>query len=146
MAITNNSDDGRLIQYQIGPKTTHVQHDSAHCLAPGLFRSLKKGDRQKQKLLVIYKFSAKEQIEFMGPEPLGAEDLLILQGLVAMAGPQRLILTANPKTEEGKILRQRLELKWDAVNDDTMVINSSLRKLAREIGYNPDSGGRSKNH
>jgi hypothetical protein len=26
---------------------THVRHDPAHCLAPGLFRALKRGERKR---------------------------------------------------------------------------------------------------
>lgn len=59
---------------------THARHDPAHCLAPGLFRSLKRGDRKKLKLDVTYPYGEGEQIEFSGPEPLGADDLRILQG------------------------------------------------------------------
>jgi hypothetical protein len=141
MAKANNTDDNRIIQYQIGPKTTHVRHDSAHCLAPGLFRSLKKGDRKKQKLHVIYKFGKNELIEFKGPEPLGAEDLLVLQGLVAMSAPQRLLLKAEHTGKAAVMLREKLELKWNAINDCSAVVAASFRKLAREIGYDPDSGG-----
>jgi hypothetical protein len=141
MAKANNSDDICIIQHQIGPKTTHARHDSAHCLAPGLFRSLKKGDRIKQKLHVIYKFGEKELIEFKGPEPLGAEDLLVLQGLVAMSAPQRIFLKAEHRGEVATTLREKLDLKWDAVKDPSGVVAASFRKLAREIGYDPDSGG-----
>ncbi|MET3109463.1 hypothetical protein AAKU58_004320 [Oxalobacteraceae bacterium GrIS 1.18] len=35
---------------------THARHDPAHCLAPGLFRSLKRGDRKKLKLDVTYPY------------------------------------------------------------------------------------------
>ena len=141
MAKVDNTQDLSIIQYQIGPKTTHARHDSAHCLAPGLFRSIKKGDHQKHKLHVVYKFGEKELVEFKGPEPLGAEDLVVLQGLIAMAGPQKLILSPELNSPAAIALREGLELKWNAVDESTMVIKDSFRKLAREIGYNPDSGG-----
>ncbi|WP_268916240.1 replication protein C, IncQ-type, partial [Aeromonas caviae] len=35
----------------------------------------------------VYDYGDGKRIEFSGPEPLGADDLRILQGLVAMAGP-----------------------------------------------------------
>lgn len=141
MANANNSDDTASIQHQIGTKTTHARHDSAHCLAPGLFRSLKKGDRIKHKLHVVYKFGKNELIEFKGPEPLGAEDLVVFQGLVAMAGADKKVLTPKHTSPKALALRERLELKWDAVDANTLIVNSSFRKLAREIGYDPDSGG-----
>jgi hypothetical protein len=141
MANADNSDDIGIIQHQIGTKTTHARHDSAHCLAPGLFRSLKRGDRIKQKLHVVYKFGKNELIEFKGPEPLGAEDLVVFQGLVAMAGADKKVLTPKHSSPRATALRERLELKWDAVDSSTLVVDSSFRKLAREIGYDPDSGG-----
>lgn len=114
---------------------THVRHDPAHCLAPGLFRSLKRGDRKRMKLDVVYEFSGGQRIEFSGPEPLGADDLRILQGLVAMAGPSGLVLSSEPKTESGKQLRLFLDTKWEAVQQNAMVVKGSYRALSREVGY-----------
>lgn len=123
---------------------THVRHDPAHCLAPGLFRSLKRGERKKLKLDVAYEFGDGKRIEFSGPEPLGADDLRILQGLVAMAGPSGLVLSSEPKTEAGRQLRLFLEPKWEAVEQDALVIKGSYRALAREIGYAEDGGSQFK--
>ena len=114
---------------------THARHDPAHCLAPGLFRSLKRGERKRMKLDVVYDYGDGRRIEFSGPEPLGADDLRVLQGLVAMAGPHGLVLSPEPKTEAGKQLRLFLEPKWDAVSADALVVKGSYRALAREIGY-----------
>ncbi|HBQ8768338.1 TPA: replication protein C, partial [Klebsiella pneumoniae] len=88
---------------------SHVRHDPAHCLAPGLFRALKRGERKRSKLDVTYDYGDGKRIEFSGPEPLGADDLRILQGLVAMAGPNGLVLGPEPKTEGGRQLRLFLE-------------------------------------
>jgi hypothetical protein len=118
---------------------THARHDPAHCLAPGLFRSLKRGERKRNKLDVVYDYGDGKSLEFSGPEPLGADDLRILQGLVAMAGPGGLVLSPEPQTEAGRQLRLFLEPKWEAVQQDAMVVKGSYRALAREIGYaNPD--------
>jgi hypothetical protein len=114
---------------------THARHDPAHCLAPGLFRSLKRGERKTHKLDVIYEFGDGQRIEFSGPEPLGADDLRVLQGLVALAGPCGLVLSPEPKTEGGQQLRLFLEPKWDAVQHDALVVKGSYRGLAKEIGY-----------
>ncbi|MCI4078495.1 replication protein C, partial [Klebsiella pneumoniae] len=48
---------------------THARHDPAHCLAPGLFRSLKRGERKRGKLDVVYDYGDGKRIEFSGPEP-----------------------------------------------------------------------------
>jgi len=70
---------------------THARHDPAHVLAPGLFRSLGRGDRARLKLDVTY-IHGDDRLEFGGKEPLGVDDMRVLQGLVAMAGPEGLIL------------------------------------------------------
>lgn len=114
---------------------THARHDPSHCLAPGLFRVLRSGARKREKLDVVYDFGDDKRIEFSGPEPLGVDDLRILQGLVAMAGPSGLVLGPDPKTEGGQQLRLFLEPKWEAVEADAMVVKGSYRKLAHEIGY-----------
>ena len=114
---------------------THVRHDPAHCLAPGLFRALKRGERKRLKLDITYDYGDGKQVTFKGPEPLGADDLRILQGLVAMAGPSGLLLGPDPKTEGGRQLRLFMEPKWEAVEADAMVVKGSYRSLAREIGY-----------
>lgn len=114
---------------------THARHDPVHCLAPGLFRSLKKGERKHSKLDVVYEYGNDKRIEFSGPEPLGADDLRILQGLVAMAGPSGLVLSPDPQTDAGRQLRLFLEPKWEAVQQDAMVVRGSYGALASEVGY-----------
>lgn len=128
------SSEGGAMKFDL----THVRHDPAHCLAPGLFRSLKRGDRKKLKLDVTYDYG-EEKVRFIGFEPLGADDLRVLQGLIAMSGPSGLILRPEPKTQGGQQLRLRLDPKWDAVDEDALVIKGSYTRLAREIGYG-DSG------
>lgn len=105
------------------------------------FRALKRGERKRSKLDVTYDYGDGKRIEFSGPEPLGADDLRILQGLVAMAGPNGLVLGPEPKTEGGRQLRLFLEPKWEAVTADAMVVKGSYRALAKEIGAEVDSGG-----
>lgn len=116
-------------------KLTHARHDQAICLAPGLFRSLQRGERKRGKLDVVYDYGNGKRIEFSGPEPLGGDDLRILQGLVAMAGPFGLELSPDPQTEAGRQLRLFLEPKWEAVHQNAMVVKSSYRALVREVGY-----------
>ena len=127
---------------------THARHDPAHCLAPGLFRSLKRGDRKKLKLDVTYTHG-KESIRFWGPEPLGVDDLRVLQGLVAMAATsgdngRGIVLKHETESEVGQQLRLLLDLKWEAIEQDTMVAKGSFRQLARELGYAEDGGSQFK--
>ena len=127
--------------FAVSHDLTHARHDPAHCSAPGLFRSLKRGDRKRLKLDVVYQYNSGERIEFKGPEPLGADDLRVLQGLIAMGGPRGDVLGPEPKTEEGRQLRLFLEPRWGAVQDNALVVKSSFRALAKTVGYELDSGG-----
>ena len=117
-----------------------ARHDPAFCLAPGLFISLQKGERKKLKLDIKYRFGDKETIEFSGPEPLGADDLRVLQGLVAMSGPNGLILSPSSYNKDVQQLRDLLETKWEATDKISLAIRSSYQKLAKTIGYDKDSG------
>ncbi|WP_323886138.1 replication protein C, IncQ-type [Aeromonas caviae] len=116
---------------------THARHDHMHCLAPGLFRAISHGQRRRDKLEVIYRLDNGNQIEFSGPEPLGADDLRVLQGLVALAGLESESGKIGPiaSGETGEILRDLLQLRGIANQQDVLVVKSSLRKLAKEIGY-----------
>lgn len=114
---------------------SHARHSPAHCLAPGLFRSLKKGDRKSGKLNVVYEYGGGRKLTFSGPEPLGGDDLRVLQGLVAMAGPAGAVLSPSPETDAGRQLRLCLEPTGDAERLDAIVIRGSYGALARETGY-----------
>mgnify|MGYP001951187981 CR=1 FL=1 len=124
---------------------THARHDPGHVLAPGLFRSLGAGDRKKLKLDVTY-IHGKERLEFTGFEPLGVDDMRVLQGLVAMAGPEGLMLRdGEGETEGGKQLALDLftpphEILAAGKKPDSLVVRDSLRRLAREVGM--DEGGK----
>ncbi|ABM40252.1 replication protein C, IncQ-type [Polaromonas naphthalenivorans] len=113
----------------------HIRHEPGHVLAPGLFRSLKKGDYKRLKLDIAYEFGKGERLEFKGAEPLGVPELRILQGLIGMAGPNGLLLTPEPKTESGQQLRLLLETKFDAIETNALVVKGSYRALAKTIGY-----------
>jgi len=117
---------------------THARHDPAHCLTPGLFRSLKRGERKKLKLDVTYKYGD-DSLRFTGFEPLDGGDLRLLQGLVAMSGPAGIILSPEPKTEIGQQLRLLLDPQFDAAKKDARVVKSTIGKLLTETGMT-DSG------
>ena len=123
---------------------THARHDPVHCLAPGLFRSLKRGDRKRFKLDVTYIYG-EDSIHFWGPEPLGGDDLRTLQGLVAMAAisgdnGRGIMLHHDSESKAGQQLRLLLDMRWEAIEKDAMVAKGSFRQLAKEIGYAEDGG------
>lgn len=114
--------------------TTHARHDPAHCLCPGLFRSLLRGERKKKKLDVTYVYGEKETLRFVGFEPLGADDMRLLQVIVALAGPRGLLLTPEPGSTMGRQLRLLLEPGFDALEQDGLVVRESMAKLLSESG------------
>lgn len=113
---------------------THARHDPMHCLVPGLFRSLKRGERKKLKLDVTYRNTENVQARFVGFEPLGADDMRLLQGLVVLGGPKGIILTPEPTADLPKQLRLFLKPKFDAEVQDALVVRESLTSLLSEIG------------
>lgn len=117
---------------------THARHDPAHCLAPGLFRSLKRGERKKLKLDVTYQHGPNTTLRFIGFEPLNAQDMRLLQGIVALSGPNGVILSDEPKSDIGHQLRILLDPKLEAARADALVVKGTLGQLMREIGYSTD--------
>jgi hypothetical protein len=113
---------------------THARHDQLHCLVPNLFRSLKRGDRKKLKLDVTYNYGEGETARFVGFEPLDATDLRVLQGLVAMSGPKGIILTHEPKTEQGRRLRLLLDAHFDATTSNALFVKTTIFNLLNEVG------------
>ena len=119
---------------------SHARCEPAHCLAPGLFRAIKRGERKNAKLDVVYEYGNDRRIEFKGPEPLGADDLRVLQGLTAMAGPYGKPLVALPSNEQDVTLRRSLEAKWDAVSDPAIMVKTTYAQLVKELGL--ERGGK----
>jgi hypothetical protein len=116
-------------------------HDPAVCLAPNLFRSLKRGQREQEKLHVVYEREG-NRIEFKGPEPLGADDLRVLQALVALAGFKGKPLKLNDtESEEATQLARNLKPIDEATGESALVVRDTLNRIASEAGYNSPEGG-----
>ncbi len=113
---------------------SHARHDPVTCLTPGLFRSLRRGDRKKQKLDVTYRYGENESARFIGFEPLGVDDMRLLQWLVASAGPNGVLLAADHSGNMGRQLRLRLDARFDAQEQDCLVVKSSISKLLDDAG------------
>ena len=125
--------------------TTHARHDAAHCLAPNLFVTLKRGDRKKLKLDVSYEFNANESLRFIGFEPLDASDMKLLQALVALAGPSEIILDLDePKSDSAKNLVKLMDPKQSALLEDSRIVNVTMTKLLNECGLTDGGSNREK--
>ncbi|WP_374291729.1 replication protein C, IncQ-type [Paenirhodobacter enshiensis] len=125
---------------------SHARIDRAHALAPGLFRSLGPGDRKRLKLDITYDYGNGEKLEFWGKDPLGVFDMRVFQGLIAMAGPDGIILENSQKADEtGQNLLTRLyepadeEVRNAVIKPRSLEVRDSLKRLAREIGA-PENG------
>lgn len=128
---------------------THARVDSGVCHTPGLFKSLSPGEREGSKLNV--KYTPREggaSYQFVGPEPLGTDDLRVFQGLVAAAAimqeHQWATVQHDSQSERGIALRSGLEKKLALLEDGTeaqsdkdaaLMVNVSYARLATEIGY-----------
>ena len=119
--------------------TTHAKHDPAHCLAPNLFRTLKRGDRKKLKLDVRYEYGVNESIRFTGFEPLDAFDMRVLQALTAMAGPSNLLLDPSKPEDEQSVMAldliKSLDPRHNSKTEVNRVVMTKVCALLKQIGY-----------
>lgn len=123
------------------PPHALARHDPAHCLAPGLFQSFKRGDRKKLKLDVTYDFNEDTSLRFTGFEPLGADDLRLLQGILALAGTTKATIPLDqPESKAAKQLVLFLEPKEHAVHEHAVALRTTIQRLMAEIGYKTDGG------
>jgi hypothetical protein len=122
-------------------KLTHARHDSWHCTTPGLFRSMQKGSRRREKLDVKHTIGG-AAIHFTGFEPLGGNDLRLLQGLVAWAGPKGMELSPapNPANKISSELRRSLQAVESGPAKDAIFLQVPLTALLREVGLSPSGG------
>jgi hypothetical protein len=107
--------------------------DPVHCLAPGLFSSVQKGKRPKLDI----KYQLDDDIYwFWGPDQLGDDDLLVLQGLTSLAGRAEtglIDLEPNPVTQVGQIAREKLKATGEAAKQKAIVVKCSYRTFFDEV-------------
>ena len=120
---------------------TQARHDPAHCLAPGLFSSFKRGERKGRNLDLTYKFNDDLSLRFTGYQPLGAEELRLLQGLLALAPKTKhTIMLSSPTGESAKQLVLLLEPTEDARGQSAAAVRTTIHRLMGEVGYKTDGG------
>lgn len=113
-------------------KVDFALHDTASCSAPRLFKSLKPGPRKSFK--IRWQCPDGRIFDIYGHYELGADDLRVLHGLVALAGLDGTIISPSPKTEEGRRHREVLDMSGGAENKNAMRTQTSFRRLALTIG------------
>lgn len=121
----------------IKKEITYAKHNPYHCLTPGLFKSYKRGERNKRNFhcKMVIDESTQTIIEFKGYQPLGVDDLRVLQGLIALSGPNGLVLEPEPEDGVMQQLRLLLNTKEMAIHEDARIAKGSLNQLCDLIGY-----------
>ncbi|UPL21018.1 replication protein C, IncQ-type [Alcaligenes faecalis] len=121
---------------------THAKMAPSFVHAPGLFRCLPKGEQQKLKLNITYviKGKAQQTYKFWGSEPLNALDLLVLQGLVAIATARFGQHGRKCVVGDGVFQKEGLALEGGAAFQETMAARFKLCTLLRHFGYKRPSG------
>jgi len=128
---------------------THARVEAGACCTPGLFKSLSPGERKGSKLNVVYVPEGHgPTLQFVGPEPLGIDDLRVFQGLLGAASISEdgvwTTLDHDSQSTPGRALRDGLGADL-AVREDqiavavdiaiAVVVRVSYARLAAEIGY-----------
>jgi hypothetical protein len=105
---------------------------------------MQKGQRESTNLNLKYPYNEDTVIEFKGPHALGADDLRVLQGLVALASKSkdsRELITHAAEGVREVALRKQLSLEDDATEKNIVAIQAHFRELATEIGYTDSGSG-----
>jgi hypothetical protein len=122
---------------------THARHDRAHCGAVNLFRPLKNGDRKKYKLEADFTYREENVvIKFRGPEPLDADDLAVLQTIVAEAAARQDsngLLPPDPQTETQQVMRDLIGPGDLADKQNMIAVKTTLKRITHEAGYRSDT-------
>ena len=114
---------------------THARHDSAHVLS-AIFRALRSDMDVHTRLDVEFVLPDRHSVAFVGPYALTEKSLLVMQAILALAGPRDRSrwLTVAVAGASAVELRDRLGLKLDWSGSDVLVVRTSLREIARAVG------------
>lgn len=107
-----------------------ARHDPAICLAPGIFRSLPRGAKHRNRRVEVVYQHGDSTLRFVLPFLLGAEDLRVLQVLVSLAGRDRTTLPQDPITDTGRALKLQLASQRTA---DALVVRTRLANVLRAL-------------
>ena len=141
--------------------TQYARMDMLAAKTPGLFRTLKRGDRKKLKLDIVHEYTRRDKkgkkqaeykLHFMGFEPLDGFDLAILQAISALGGlfgneeeySVKMSNTDNTENEKCPARTQKnefepvfkaLAIKGQAASYDLIKIETTLYQILAEAGY-----------
>lgn len=115
-------------------ETVIIKHDRIHCLVPNLFRSQPKGVKRKS-LDVDYDYNDNTKIMIRGFESLGADDLLYLQGILALCvNKGRLRRQPRRSTSDTDRLWDTLKPKEEAINQEFLSVTFKIETLLSIVG------------
>ena len=122
----------------------YAAHDPDCVLAPGLFRSLPPGkDARKHRLEVNY-VAGKRRVQFLSPDLLGADDMRVMQGLMAVAmgwEDEDWLKIDAPDGPYGEQFALQFEAKDAMYNQIALRVEGSFASVARAVGLDPNAGG-----
>ena len=121
--------DDKLLKY--------AKIDRGHLLAKGLWGLASKGTKRMDRT-VAWEADSGLRLEFAGPE-LDEVDLKFLLAVMAIAGKGGKILGAEPKTEEGKLLRKLLNCSPPETQHRACVVYTTWAGIMREMGIDKRS-------
>ena len=119
--------------------TSLAKVDRQHCTCPGLFRSFQKGKRDAQTVNIKY-WRGKDTKEFITvtcKELLGAPDLRVFQGLIALATRNDRGIELQPGgqiSEESRQLVAKMALSESAKKSRLIYVRTTYYEVAKEIG------------
>jgi len=112
--------------------TKFGKHPRAFCCVPGLFRSLRNSDRKKILDLTWHSPTTDETIQLKSTEQLGANDLRVLQTLVAYSGAKGLLLTSdNPPNKQLPLFN---DPKFEYAQKSTYFVKENMQTILAESG------------
>lgn len=114
-------------------ETVIIKHDRIHCLVPNLFRSQPKGVKRKS-IDVDYDYNDNIKIMIRGFESLGADDLLFLQGILALCVNDGKLMRQPRRLTSGNRLWDTLKPKDEAINQEFLSVKFKIGTLLRTVG------------
>ena len=133
--------------------TKHEKYQTTHAkvepgFVSGIWRSYPKG-KEPPSFEIIHE-TPKANFHFFG-KPLGDQELKLFQALTALAAvggrkdskPGPIYLKPTTNSDLGNKHRERIELKYDAIDMNMLVVKTTFYELAKEAGYSQNFCGSS---
>lgn len=134
-----NSKSVRKIKPLASTKVMYLDHarlDLMHCIADGLFRPMQKGQQATSKLDLHYKMNTGYTLWWRNFQPLSITDqsvFLAIHRLLAEKDRAKVVPTTSADSNERSLMNY-LQLRGQASDSTTLMLETSLSEIARTIG------------